>query len=172
VSGFHEKEEKLAQALVERLAPAATRTSFRDQEVVTVPRERAKEALRAARDELGFAMLTDVTAVDTLKEESHPERFAVVWSLLNLAENARLRIRAYVPEDDARVDTCSDLWPAADWGERECFDMFGIRFDGHKDLRRILMPDSFSSFPLRKEYPVRGRGERDDFPVLRRSGET
>jgi NADH-quinone oxidoreductase subunit C len=129
---------------------------------------KAKETLKALRDEQGFDMLVDVTAVDYLKLDGHPERFAVVWNLLSTKANKRQIVKAYLDEEDPRAPTVSDLWPAADWGEREVFDMFGIRFDGHPGLRRILMPEDYGSHPLLKEYPLRGRGERDNFPVLRR----
>jgi NADH-quinone oxidoreductase subunit C len=132
---------------------------------------KAKETLRSLRDEQGFDMLTDVTAVDYLKLDGHPERFAVVWNLLSTKANKRQLVKAYLDEEDPRAPTVSDLWPAADWGEREVFDMFGIRFDGHPGLRRILMPEDFASYPLLKDYPLRGRGERDNFPVLRRGQE-
>jgi NADH-quinone oxidoreductase subunit C len=162
-----QREQELAQKLVDK-AGARGRASFRDQETVTIDREKALETLRIARDSLAFDVLADVTAVDYSKLEGHPERFAVVWNLLSLSQEARLRVKAYLPEDDPTVASASSIWPAANWGEREVFDMFGIEFKGHPDLRRILMPDDYASFPLRKDYPLRGRGERDNFTVIKR----
>ncbi len=135
---------------------------------MTVPRDHAipiLEALRVA----GFDYLVDVTAHDTLKlEEPGEERFCVHWIVHAYGLDARIHVRAWVPEDDPRVETASVLWKAALWGERECYDMYGIEFDGHPDLRRILMPEDFGAFPLRKDYPLKGRGERDNFPVITR----
>ncbi len=161
------REQELAQKLVEK-AGAQGRASFRDQETVTVDRDKAFETLRIAKESLGFDVLADVTAVDYSKLEGHPERFAVIWNLLSLSQECRLRVKAYLPEDDPTVATASSLWVAADWGEREVFDMFGIEFKGHPNMKRILMPDDYGSFPLRKDYPLRGRGERDNFVVLKR----
>jgi len=161
------REQELAQKLVEK-AGAQGRASFRDQETVTIDREKAFETLRIAKESLGFDMLADVTAVDYSKLEGHPERFAVIWNLLSLSQECRLRVKAYLPEDDPTVATASSLWAAADWGEREVYDMFGIEFKGHPNMKRILMPDDYGSFPLRKDYPLRGRGERDNFTVLKR----
>ncbi|MFZ0390993.1 MAG: NADH-quinone oxidoreductase subunit C [Calditrichia bacterium] len=109
---------------------------------------------------LQFIYLTDITAVDFLKQEREP-RFDVVYHLHSLSNNQRLRIKMSVSEDEPSIPTVSGVWKAALWLEREVYDMFGIVFEDHPDLRRILMPDMFDGFPLRKDYPLRGRGERD-----------
>ncbi len=132
------------------------------QDALDVAREAAHEVLQALKDD-GFDMLVDVCGVDYLKLD-RPERFAAVYHLLNTRTLARVRVRAYVPESDPRVRTASDLWPSAAWAEREAFDLYGIVFEGHRDLRRILMPENYEGHPLRKDYPLKGRGEREDFP--------
>lgn len=114
-------------------------------------------------DDLRFDMLTDVTAVDHRDLEG-PERYAVVYHLYSTVHNHRYRVKAAVPENDPEIDSTIGLWDAALWGEREVHDMFGIRFRGHPDLRRLLMPEGYPGFPLRKDYPLQGRGERDLFP--------
>jgi len=121
--------------------------------VVVVPREAAHEALRTLRDhaETRFDMLTDVTVVDYL---GRTPRFEVVYQLYSLGLNHRARVKVPVPEDDPVVASASDLWKSADWGEREAWDLFGIRFAGHPDLRRILMYPEFEGHPLRKDYPL------------------
>ncbi|MGB3552142.1 MAG: NADH-quinone oxidoreductase subunit C [Candidatus Binatus sp.] len=123
----------------------------RDEETFTIDRERAYDFFRALRDEadFDFNFLTDVTAVDW--PERNP-RFEVVYQLnsLNLAHRIRVKIR--VDGADPWVPSVVGVWGAADWLERECFDMFGIVFKGHPDLRRILMYDSFQGHPLRKDY--------------------
>jgi NADH-quinone oxidoreductase subunit C len=83
--------------------------------------------------------------------------------------NERITLRAFVNEPDPWVPSAVALWEGANWMEREVWDMFGIRFEGHPDLRRILMPEEFTAFPLRKDYPLQGRGERHNFPVLHRA---
>ncbi len=106
--------------------------------------------------ELSFDMLIDLTAVDYLKfpgREDGP-RFDVVYHLYSLGANHRLRLKVRVEEDDAVVPSAVPLWPIANWFEREVWDMFGIRFDGHPDLRRLLLYEEFEGHPLRKDYPV------------------
>lgn len=110
--------------------------------------------------ELSFDYLTDVTGVDYLKQERDP-RFDLVYHLYSFKNNQRLRVKLGVPDEDLDVPTMSELWKAALWLEREAFEMFGFNFVGHPDLRRLLLPDVFDGFPLRKDYPLRGRGERD-----------
>lgn len=165
-----ERERRLAERLAEWLGgDLLSHERFRDQHALTVKLSRVHEALRFCKEQLGFEVLTDLTAVDTLKLEGrHPERFWVVWTLTNMEQEARLRLKAYVNEDDPVVPTASDLWASADWAEREVYDMFGLEFSGHKNLIRILMPAEYSGHPLRKDYPLRGRGERDNFPVIPR----
>jgi NADH-quinone oxidoreductase subunit C len=107
--------------------------------------------------------------VDYLYYPDAKDRFGVVYGLLNTKTGMRLIVKTFVNEPDPALQSVVPLWPGANWLEREVFDMYGIRFDGHPDLRRILMPDEFAAFPLRKDYPLRGRGERHNFPVLSRA---
>ncbi|HVR75598.1 MAG TPA: NADH-quinone oxidoreductase subunit C, partial [Planctomycetota bacterium] len=95
------------------------------------------------------------------------ERFAVVYQLNSLAKSHRYQVKARVPGDDPRGSSVVDLWSSALWGEREAHDMYGVIFEGNPDLRRLLMPEDYPGFPLRKDYPLRGRGERDAFPQYR-----
>jgi NADH-quinone oxidoreductase subunit C len=97
-----------------------------------------------------------------------PHRFGLVYLLADTVRGHRLTIRVMLDEPDPTVASVVPLWKGADWLEREVWDMFGIRFEGHPDLRRILMPEEFAAHPLRKDYPLQGRGERHNFPVLRR----
>lgn len=130
---------------------------------VSVRRDRIVDILRTLRDELGFDMLTDLCGLDYLNQ-GMPERFCVVYNLTSLKAGARFRVKAFVPEEDPSIDSVSALWKAAPWAEREAYDMFGIRFKGHPDLKRILLPANYKGFPLRKDYPLVGEGERQDFP--------
>jgi len=163
------KEKALADELAEVFG-LERGDDFRGQPDLQVPVGKLSEVLKRLRDDPSFSFetLTDLTAVDYLKQDGHPERFAVVYILSSAKHNARLRLRVYIDEEDPALPTASRLWGAADWAEREVFDMFGIVFHGHSNLERILMPLDFGSHPLRKDYPLRGRGERDDFPRLRR----
>ena len=100
-------------------------------------------------DGLDFEMLTDLTAVDYLGQEP---RFEVVYHLYSVRRNHRVRIKARVPEEPCEIDSVVELYPSADWMEREAFDLYGVRFRGHPDLRRILLYDEFDGHPLRKDY--------------------
>lgn len=146
-------------------------TEFRGQSVLHVRREAVIKTLTALRDDplAKFDIFTDLTCVDTLRipEEMQPkygDRFVVVYALTGSETNARIRVKAYVPEEPAEIDTVSGVYRGANWAEREAFDMYGVVFRGHPDLRRILTPDNFEGHPLRKDYPLKGRGERDNFP--------
>jgi NADH-quinone oxidoreductase subunit C len=114
------------------------------------------EIMRLLRDEPGldFEMLTDLTVVDYLGEEP---RFELVYHLYSVKRNHRVRIKARVPEDDPEIASLVSLWPSADWMEREVWDLYGIRFRGHPDLRRILLYEEFDGHPLRKDYPKEKR---------------
>jgi NADH-quinone oxidoreductase subunit C len=123
---------------------------------VIAKRDGLVDLLTLLRDESRFAFnfLSDLSAVD-LGEFASP-RFAVAYHLYSLPHNHRLRVKVYVDEDDAVLPSVTGVWSAANWQEREVFDMFGIRFDGHPDLRRILMPADYEGHPLRKDFPVKG----------------
>jgi len=97
------------------------------------------------------------------------DRFGLVYLLANTETNERLTVRVFLNEPELTVPSIVPLWAGADWFEREVWDMFGIRFEGHPDLRRILMPDEFTAFPLRKDYPLQGRGERHHFHRITRT---
>ena len=146
-----------------------TSDDFRGDTRVVVPREVLHEALRLLREQCGFDLLVDLTCVDYLNYRDAPDRFGLVYLLASTVSNERLTIRTYLGEAEPIVPTATDLWPGADWMEREVWDMFGITFDGHADHRRILLPEEFAGHPLRKDYPLQGRGERHNFPVLTRS---
>jgi NADH-quinone oxidoreductase subunit C len=133
----------------------------RGDHTAVVERARLREVLAFCRDTgaLGFDVLMDLTAVDYARfpgREDGP-RFEVVYHLYSISHNHRLRVKVRVDEDDAVVPTAVPLWPIADWFEREVWDMFGIRFDGHPDLRRLLMYEEFVGHPLRKDYPINRR---------------
>jgi NADH-quinone oxidoreductase subunit C len=146
-----------------------TDSEFRGQIRVVVPAPRLLEIMQYLQREQGFDMLVDVTCVDYLNYREAVDRFGLVYLLANTQANLRLTVRAMVNEPDPRIASVAGLWEAANWLEREVYDMFGVRFEGHPDLRRILMPFEFTAFPLRKDYPLQGRGERHNFPTLRRS---
>ena len=133
----------------------------RGDATVVVDRAALATALRYCRDEraLAFDMLMDLTAVDFLKYPGREDgpRFEVVYHLYSLEHNHRVRVKVRVDEDDASVASVVDVWPIANWMEREVWDMFGIRFDGHPDLRRLLMYEEFVGHPLRKDYPITRR---------------
>jgi NADH-quinone oxidoreductase subunit C len=125
-------------------------------ETVVIKREDILAVLAQLRNdpEFAFDFLADLTAVDFFGQEP---RFEIVYHLCSVPLNHRLRVKLRVPEDDAVVPSASSLWKAANWLEREVWDMFGIRFSGHPDLRRILMYEEFRGYPLRKDYPVARR---------------
>jgi NADH-quinone oxidoreductase subunit C len=133
------------------------------QRWANVKRDRIVEILKVVRDEAGFDCLTDLSAVDYLNQ-GLPERFCVVYNLYSFKENIRTRFKAFVPESDPTIDSVSSLYRSAPWAEREVWDLMGIRFRNHPDLKRIMLPESYEGHPLRKDYPLTGRGERMNFP--------
>jgi NADH-quinone oxidoreductase subunit C len=142
---------------------------FRDNCRVVCPSARIVEVLAFLKADCGFDLLVDITAVDYSEYPQARDRFGVVYALANTATHERLYVRVFLNEPDLTLPSAVPLWQGANWLEREVFDMFGIRFDGHPDLRRILLPEEFTAFPLRKDYPLRGRGERHNFPRLARA---
>ena len=149
---------------------AALATSeFRDNRRVVVKPDQLFDVLQALKEEHGFDMLAELTAADYLKYPNATDRFGVVYGLLNIATGERIYVKTWLNEPELTLPSAFPLWKGADWLEREVYDMYGIVFDGHPDLRRILMPEEFASYPLRKDYPLRGRGERHNFPVITRA---
>jgi NADH-quinone oxidoreductase subunit C len=129
------------------------KTEFRGETTYTLLPPDLREVAKFCRDELSFDYLIDITSIDNFGEEP---RFAIVYELYSMTLAIHLRLKLRVSEEPGTVDTVSDVWPTANWHEREIFDMMGIKFNGHPDLRRILMWDGYPYFPLRKEFPLEG----------------
>ncbi|GJQ28148.1 MAG: NADH-quinone oxidoreductase subunit C [Phycisphaerae bacterium] len=157
-------------------------TEFRGQSTLIVPSGDLHRVMAFLRDDprCAFNFLSDVVGVDYLGYPAKTAgRFAVVYNLLSHARDDRFFVKVFLdpslPTDGTAddpalyVDSVTDLWPGAEWMEREVFDMLGIRFRNHPDLRRILLWEAYPAFPLRKDYPVRGRGEREQYRVVDRA---
>ena len=162
--------EEILRKIDERFPGKVTRATppGSDRSYAIVDRQNVRPLLAFLKQDpgLGFDYLVDVTAVDhrDLDLPEIAQRFAVVYQLASLRHGHRFQVKARVPETDPSVPSVSDLWLAGLWSEREVHDMFGIEFEGNPDMRRLLMPEDYPGFPLRKDYPLRGRGERDVFP--------
>jgi NADH-quinone oxidoreductase subunit C len=165
---------------------------FRDMVTLVVPREHIEPVCRFLRDDpaLKYEMLIELNGVDYLNYPGARHRFAVNYGLLSVANNSRLWLKVFLdPEQDTspghdvrdedvvekgdpglRVSSVCGVWPGAEWMERETYDMFGIIFVGHPDLRRILTWNGYGSYPLRKDYPLRGVGERENYKIVTREG--
>jgi NADH-quinone oxidoreductase subunit C len=129
------------------------KTEFRGETTYTILPRDLREVAQFCRDELSFDYLIDITSIDNFGEEP---RFEIVYELYSLTLAVHLRLKLRVSEEIGAVDTVSDIWPTANWHEREIYDMMGLKFNGHPDLRRILMWDGYPFFPLRKEFPLEG----------------
>jgi NADH-quinone oxidoreductase subunit C len=146
-------------------------SSFRDNLRIHLSSEQLIAALTCLRDQAGFVLL-EIGGVDYLGYPGRPAdlyRFEVHYVLLNQDTHERVILKVGVDDPNPTLPSAQPVWMGADWMEREIFDMYGIKFEGHPDLRRILMPEEFAAFPLRKDYPLRGRGERHNFPRLTRN---
>ena len=139
-------KEKFAASIVEV-------KEFRGEVTVTVNKQDIVPICRFLKESLQYNLLTDVTAVDYLGKEP---RFMAVYNLYSIPNKDRLRLKAPITESDCTIDTLSTLWNSANWLEREAYDLFGIIFTNHPDLRRILMTDDWVGHPLRKDYPLQG----------------
>jgi NADH-quinone oxidoreductase subunit C len=128
---------------------------FRGETTIVVPRNVLRAAAERCREDvaLQFNLLTDATCVDRFPMEP---RFELNYHLVSIPLRQKIRLRVRLSGDDPVVDSLVPVWPGANWLEREIFDLFGIRFNGHPDLRRILLPDDWEGYPLRKDYPVEG----------------
>ncbi|MFZ5828781.1 MAG: NADH-quinone oxidoreductase subunit C [Planctomycetota bacterium] len=146
-----------------------TVSEFREQTRIVAPSDDVHRVLATLKEPLGFDFLVDVTCVDYLHYRGAQDRFGLVYLLANSVTGERLTVRAFVNDPAPSVPSVVDLWEGANWLEREVWDLFGIRFEGHPDLRRIVLPEEFTSHPLRKDYPLQGQGERHNFPVIQRA---
>lgn len=129
------------------------KTEFRGETTYTILPPDLREVAKFCRDELSFDYLIDITSIDNFGDEP---RFEIVYELYSMTLTIHLRLKLRVSEEVGVVDTVSDIWPTANWHEREIYDMMGLKFNGHPDLRRILMWDGYPFFPLRKEFPLEG----------------
>jgi NADH-quinone oxidoreductase subunit C len=143
----------------------------RGQICVRVPPDKLEAVMRFLHDdaECRFEMMADVTCVDYLNYPDATDRFGMTYSLLSITHNHRLWVKCFVNDPDPEVPSMTGIWKGADWPEREVYDLFGIKFTGHPDLRRIMTWEGFGSHPLRKDYPLQGRGERENYPVYTRT---
>jgi len=146
------------QASIDRLnvqfgSAVSEPVEFRGEVTITVARERIIAVCEFLKNERGFDMLTDLAGVDNYGEDP---RYEVDYLLYSLAQRCHLRLKVRVPEDDMIVDSVTSVWQGANWHEREAFDMFGIRFRGHPNLKRILMWEGYPYHPLRKDFPLAG----------------
>jgi len=145
---------KVVAALEERFGDDIVEvTLYANEHTVRVARDRIVEIGRFLKEELGFTYFVDLSAVDRFTDD---ERFEVFYNLVNMDAGQRLRLTLRTEEEHPHVPSVTGLWRAANWQERECYDMFGILFDGHPDLRRMYMPEDFEYHPLRKEFPLLG----------------
>lgn len=133
--------------------------TFRGETTLLVKKEKVQEICLYLKTNFDFKFIADITAVDYLEKKM--PRFEVVYYLHRFGpefdENIRIRLKVEVSEEDLRVDSVTPIWSGANWFEREVYDMFGIEFIGHPDLRRILMPEDYEVFPLRRDFDVRNR---------------
>jgi NADH-quinone oxidoreductase subunit C len=146
-----------------------THTTFRGNLRINIGSDHLFQFLKGLKEDSGFDFLADIAGIDYLHYPNATDRYGVVYCLANTETAERVFVRAFVNDPETRLPSVYSLWKGADWMEREVYDMFGVEFEGHPDLRRILMPEGFSSFPLRKDYPLRGHGERHNFETVTRA---
>ena len=157
------------KSLHDRFGYDITESTFRDNRRIVVPSEKVYFVLEYLWRECGFDMLV---GADGGRLSRIPEGDRSVWRdvrAVNTTTGERVIVKTHLNLPELELPSVYPLWQSADWMEREVYDMFGITFEGHPDLRRILMPEEFTAFPLRKDYPLKGRGERHNFPVITRA---
>jgi NADH-quinone oxidoreductase subunit C len=139
---------KFANAIIDAI-------EFRGELTIVIPKERVVEVCQFLKEEDGlrFDLLADLCGIDM---NTKSKRFGVIYNLYSLSSNHRIRIKTFTEEENPKVPTVTGVWGTANWHERETFDMFGIIFEGHPDLRRMYMPDEFEYHPLRKDFPLMG----------------
>ena len=141
-------------------------TEFAGEHILHVQGQDILTVLTELKDD-GFHFLADLTAIDNLTLGGF-DRFAVSYHLLSHKTAERVTVKAYISEEKPSLPSVESLWKTADWQEREVFDLYGIKFEGHPNLIRIMNPDDYDGYPLRKDYPRLGRKERSNFPVIDR----
>ncbi|OGU28966.1 MAG: hypothetical protein A2X67_11875 [Ignavibacteria bacterium GWA2_55_11] len=146
--------EQVLQLLQGRFGPLES-SEFRDELTVVVPKEKIVEVCLFLKEhpDCRFNLLSDLCGIDMYTPVA---RFGVIYNLFSIPRNHRIRLKTFAEESDPVVPTVSGVWATANWHERETFDMFGIRFAGHPDLRRMYLPDEFEYYPLRKDFPLMG----------------
>ena len=159
---MHEIATKIAERFPSAFVDAVE--EFGDL-VIRIRRDGVEPVCRFLHDEpdMAFDHLTTVTSIDWQEDA---DRFEVVYQLYSIRWNRRLRVKARIPEEDCAVASVSGIWRGAAFPEREVYDLMGIRFTGHPDLRRIFLPEDYDGHPLRKDYPTEGKGWRDTFEFL------
>jgi NADH-quinone oxidoreductase subunit C len=148
---IQEAEEKIRIAFPDGVLD---RVEFRGEVSLEIPPKVLRDIAWFCRDTLGFDYLVDITSIDQFEVEP---RWEIVYELYAMDRSQHLRLRIRFDENVCEADTVSDIWPTADWHEREIYDMMGIKFRNHPDLRRILMWEGYPYFPLRKDFPLEGR---------------
>jgi NADH-quinone oxidoreductase subunit C len=162
--------DEILTKLRERFGADSFMTSeFRDNRRVHVAPDRLYAFMEFLKRDCRFDMLVELGGADYLHYPGAKDRYGVWYILLDTVTGGKLIVKTFVNDPDPALPSVFPLWRGADWMEREVYDMYGVVFEGHPDLRRILMPDEFTAFPLRKDYPMRGRGERHNFPVITRA---
>jgi NADH-quinone oxidoreductase subunit C len=145
------------EALKKALPDAVLQTKvFRNETTIVVAPEKIVEAAQFMRDTAGlvYNYLSDISAVDYFPEYNRLGRFGVSYHLLSMLYKRRLRLKVYLPEDEPAVNTVTTVWPGANWLEREIHDLMGIHFEGHPDLRRLMLPEDWNGHPHRRDYPL------------------
>ena len=165
-----ESSSQNANVVVEHLRSwnpkaVAETIEFHGETTVVVPRELLRATAARCREELKFDLFTDLSCVDRYPIEP---RFELNYHLVSIPKGLRTRLRVKVAGSDPTVDSLFPVWPGANWLEREVFDLFGVRFTGHPDLRRILLPDDWEGHPLRKDFPVRGLSDLHSTDMFRK----
>jgi len=156
--------EKVIEKLKRKYPDAVLKANeFRDELTIIIPKERIVEVCRFMKedDELAFDFLADLCGIDMDTSEN---RFGVIYNLYSLKNKHRIRLKTFAEEEHPKVPTVTGIWGTANWHEREAYDMFGIIFEGHPDLRRMYMPEEFEYHPLRKEFPLMGIPGSLDLP--------
>ncbi len=161
-------DERFGKGAFEPYPLVVNRSGPSDQVCLKVPPDRLVEVMRLLKDDsrCRFDLLADLTCVDYLNYPGAADRYGVTYALASIPLRHRIWVKCFVNDPEPAVPSVTPVWRGANWPEREVWDMFGVRFEGHPDLRRILLWEGYGSHPLRKDYPVEGLGERENYEIL------